>query len=530
MTKITGIVIAVVLTILAATAYVFLYGWDSVYLGVLKLSALILHPISIGILAIVGLGLSLYFLLPRLHKKARSQYDNTGENGLTKERKVKAKQIVFWVSVLTLGSGYLLYLALRFLFEEMAENNWFVTFRTEGEHKAIMRGESAIGYLSKVENHLIDPEGFDIFKGSIGAYEAYADYLAKAREKWVTRDPFFIERKLKLGPTGEPIQENGHYQLTDELKRAIEEANSTTLFEELFGVFWIGIPPYRVFQYRFRWLQFGQKKEQSGSPSDEVDVFAREELVDSIFHRYPRYAVVIKGIEVGAGATLSQLMRDNQNNLTRTKVKIRAKLVFETITRNPHKSLFRTAALSSAGDWQQALNREIYDRVIAWLGGTDWDTLVESREEVSENLARIQEEINNTDQYGIPNFDAPISAVRDYGQQIAKISLVERELEDDSLQKAFDAVLKAQKKKEENLHLAEGEEALAAAPILGKARGLAEISKVPGGIEMTVAEHLGNINVFAPGNSGSTSLLLDVAAGKEITPRAPKPPKDSDKK
>jgi len=444
---------------------------------------------------------------------------------LSEKRRRRAKKIILLFGIATLGSGYLLYLALRFLFEEMAENNWFVTFRTEGEHKAIMRGESAIGYLSKVENHLIDPEGFDVFKGSIGAYEAYADYLAKAREKWKTKDPFFIERKLELDSDGEPTQENGHYQLTEKLKGAIEEANSTTFFEEMFGVFWIGIPPYRIFQYVFRWLQFGQKKEQNGSPSDEVDVFAREELVDSIFHRYPRYAVVIRGVEVGAGATLSQLMKDDKGNKTRTKVKIRVKLVFETITRNPHKSLFRTAALSSAGDWQQALNREIYDRVIAWLGGTDWDKLVESKKDVDKNLAKIQKEINNIDENGIPDFDAPISAVRDYGQQIAKISLVERELEDASLQEAFDKVLKAQKKKEEDFHLAEGEEARAAAPILGKARGLKMISEVPGGIEMTVAEHLGNINVFAPGQSGTTSLLLDVAAGREIKPRIPKPTK-----
>jgi len=391
----------------------------------------------------------------------------------------------------------------------MAKQDNLVTLRTDGEIKAIMRGEECVRYVMEVENHRIDPEGFDIFKGS---YEAYANFLEKAAGKKRSEDSGFAERKLRADDDGKLILDSkGHCQLTDELKKAIDEANSSTVFEELFGVVWVGISPYHVFTYKFRWLKFGQKKATSdGTPSEEVAIHAREEEVDSLFFRYPQYGVVIKDAETGAG-TLSAAKTDKGDTVL-PKVKVKATFVFETVTVNPQKTLFRTAALSSAGDWQQALVREINDRGRMWLGSTDWDTLVGKKDQVEKALKGIRDDINGIDEHDLPLKDAQTSSVRDYGQKIVKITMPNVDLIGEGLQEAYEAVFKAEKKRDADIADAAGKRALAAAPVLGKADGLAAISKLDGGKEMYMAEQLGNIRVYAPGRDG---LLLNIA--EEVT-------------
>jgi hypothetical protein len=444
---------------------------------------------------------------------------------LTEKRKKRAKRIVFWFSFLTLGSGYILYIALRFLLYEMAKIDKLVTLRADGEIKAIMRGNECVRYIMKVENHQIDPDGFDIFKGS---FESYAADLVKAAEK-KREDPGFVERKLKVkngklvnkddrpievGTDGKPI--NGPYQLDDKLKRAIDEANSSTFFEELFGVFWVGLPPYNVFSYRFRWLKYGQQKAQkdaSGNyiPSDKVGMFARDEQVDSLFFRYPQYGVVIEDAETGAGESLAATTDKGERI---AKVQVTAWLVFETTTVNPQKTLFRTAAISSAGDWQQALVREISSRARTWLGNTDWDTLVRNKKGVEEDLREICEGINGVDKDDLPIRGAQISSVRDYGQNIVKISMISVDLKNKDLQTAYENVFKAEKKRDADIANATGQRALAAAPVKGEADGFELISKITGGKEMYMAKQLGNIRVYAPGRDGLFLSLAEEVTGE----------------
>lgn len=442
--------------------------------------------------------------------------NNSGN--LAEKRKKIANGILLIFSVLTLGTGYLLYISLRLLLYELAKRDILVTLRADGEIKAIMRGNECIRYVMKVENNQIDPDGFDLFKGS---FESYAAYLARAlKEK--REDPGFAERKLRIDDLGNPVDENGHiitlgddgkpsghYQLSQKLEDAIKEANSSTVFEELFGVFWFGLPPYRVFRYPFRWLKYGQQKAgDDGKPSDKVGIFARDEIVDSLFYRYPQYGVVVEDAETGAGS----LTAKTGDGKIITKVKVKATFVFETVTTNPQKTLFRTAALSSAGDWQQALGREIHDRSRMWLGGTDWDTLVQDRKSVEDALREIRDSINGVDENDLPLPNTQISSVRDYGQRIVKITMPEVDLKNTELQTAYEDVFKAEKKRDADLANATGLRALAAAPVLGEADGLEKISKLNGGPKMYMAKQMGNIRVYAPGHDG---LLFNIA--EEVT-------------
>lgn len=451
--------------------------------------------------------------------KDKEQEAADDEMWLTNHREKQAKTIVLLVSWCTLGSGYLLYLALRYLFNEMAKKDDLVTFRADGEIKAIMRGDTCVKYLMKVENHRIDPDGFDIFKGSLKSYTAR---LFEDRKKKLQEDPGFTERKLELDKTGNlSLDEAGHCQLKEGLREAIIKANSTTLFEELFGVYWVGFSPYNVFKYQFRWLKFGQKKAENGVPSKDVEVHAREERVDSLYFRYPQYAVSFKDLETGAGE-LGKSVEENGKFVVvkSTVVQVKGTLVFETVTKNPHKTLFRTAALSSAGDWQQALVREILDRFRKWLGTTNWDELVKEQDIVREKLEWIAAEINKD------------VAIKDYGQEIARITMPAVDLEDTRLQDAYNKILEAEKKRDANIAEAAGKRALAAADIKGKADGLAEISKIKGGQEMYTAEQLGKLQGFyAPGQDKVFFNVATKVTGRHTQPsEEPEDSQETDKK
>jgi|GEM_PF-6371616 len=488
---------------------------------------------------------------------------------LEADRKKLAKRIVFWFSLLTLGSGYLLYLSLRLLFSELAgskkdpieKRDRLVTFRTDGEYKAIMRGETCVRYVARVENHLLDPQGFDVFKGS---FHSYAAKLVKARRKKLAEDPSFVERKLKLDDNGNPLfadekgtviptnklgqpvnadgqllkpEPKGFYQLTDELEEAIIQANSTTLFEELFGVYLVGYSPYQIFKYGFRWIKYGQEKVTDDKPSEKVVMHPRDEKVDSLFSRYPQYGVVLDELEIGAGS-LGKVIPDEleigagslgeivqkEGGTRLTKVQAIIYLVFETETTNPQKTLFRTASLSAAGDWQQAISTRIRDLVRPWLGKLDWDTIVSDKKSINEGLTEIVEQINGLDKDGLPDPKAKISSVRDYGQMVIKISLVQANLEDRSLQEAYENVFRAEKKRDADIAKAAGDRALAAAPVQGKADGFKLIADVEDGAEMFMSEQLGGLKgVYAPGRD---NMFLNVSERASSQP----PQKSIDKK
>lgn len=443
------------------------------------------------------------------------------------EIRKKAKRIIFWFCLLTFGVGKILHLILRILLKEMAggtngkeKRDLLVTFRTDGEIKALMRGENCMGYIAQIENHFIDPFGYDIFKGS---FESYAAFLAKVRKGKLREDPNFVDKKLKLDSDGKPIlvgldkkvvrtDANGSpidndgnplvgvkvfYQLTDELKQAIIKANSTTLFEEIFGTYWVGFSPYEILHYNFRWIKYGQKKSipNGDSASKAVGMHVRDEKVNSLFFRYPQYGITIDDIEINAGSLTQRLEDGTQLN----KVRFGLELVFETKTRNPQKTLFRTAAKSSAGDWLQALSRDTIDRITQWLGSITWDDLVGDKAKVDAGLREIVKEINGLDEDGLPK-SGTTSAVGDYGQEVVKISIVKRDLIS-NLQESAERVYESENTLKITLNEAKGIKAKAAAELTGVAEGYKAISKVKGGVSMynTNAIGSGGIRTFAPG-------------------------------
>src|SRR3989338_10811788 len=412
------------------------------------------------------------------------------------------------------------YLSLCWLFTEMAKRNIIFTLRTEGEIKAIMRGDRCARYVMAVENHIIDPDDSDIYKGS---FQAYANELAKTHAKKKDEDPTgFKEKKLSLKSDGSlKTNSDESYELNKKFKKRLQRANPISKkdqgwIELLFGVVWIGFPPYRVFSYQFRWIKYAQEKLDSGTPSERVIMQPRNELVDSLYFRYPVYGIVADDAETGAGSFGK--VEGEAKGLER--IKLRLELVMETETANPQKTLFRTAGLSSAGDWLSAISKEIRDAVRKWVGQVDYDTLIKDKTGVVIALNRICEEVNgvkNGNRRKIGGLTTQTSAVLDYGQKILKISLVNMDLKDKELQKSIDAIFNAEqrlrmadKEAKRLITLAKGQQAEAAASLKGKAEGLRDIAAITGGQEMYTAEQLGNINVYAPGQD---KVFLNVATG-----------------
>ena len=242
----------------------------------------------------------------------------------------------------------------------------------------------------------------------------------------------------------------------------------------------------------------------------------RNELVDSLYFRYPVYGIVADDAETGAGSFGK--VEGEAKGLER--IKLRLELVMETETANPQKTLFRTAGLSSAGDWLSAISKEIRDAVRKWVGQVDYDTLIKDKTGVVIALNRICEEVNgvkNGNRRKIGGLTTQTSAVLDYGQKILKISLVNMDLKDKDLQKSIDAIFNAEqrlrmadKEAKRLITLAKGQQAEAAASLKGKAEGLRDIAAITGGQEMYTAEQLGRINVYAPGQD---KIFLNVATG-----------------
>lgn len=387
--------------------------------------------------------------------------------------------IAITLSVVLTVSGF--YLA-RWLFEVMAKKDFLVTFRTDGEIKAIMKGENCVRYVVKIENHIIDPDDHDIFKASLVNLQPMIDSLMTAA---ATR-PGQPERKL--------VEKNGIWVLNPDFHARLIKANSPDWFERWFGVVWVGFPPYLVFSYKFRWVKYAQREVGPGeTASDKVEMIPRDELVSSLFFRYPIYGLVVDNAETGAGKGHKGLER----------IQLLLDLVFETETLNPQKTLFRTAGLSSAGEWLSAISREIRDRIRVWIGQINYDLITTNKDEVENKLQLICEQVSEV-------------AARDYGQKVTKISLVNVDLKDKSLQESIDKIFKAKQaveaaefKAKEDQEKARGDRALKAAEGLGLADGFAAIAAIAdgAGTRMHIAQSLGGIKVLTVGGGSGGNMI-----------------------
>ncbi len=450
------------------------------------------------------------------------------------------------IAVLAVVSYYL----LRWLFTEMAKKNIVFTLRTEGEIKAIMRGDKCVRYVMAVENYIIDPVDFDIFKGSIEPVvdlENFRKHLIEfARLKLENKkkngknnpyyDSNFKDQKLGVIMTtdadGNKWIDEENTKLKKDFEDNVEEANKypANWFENAFGVVWVGFPPYRVFTYNFRWIKYAQQKGKNDEASMEVGMHPREEVVDSLYFRYPTYGIVVDDAETGAGS----FGKGKGQTKKLERIQLSLEFIIETETTNPQKTLFRTAGLSSAGDWLSAISKETRAAVRKWVGQIDYDTLIKEKEEVEKELNRIREEVNgvkNGNRRKIGGLVTQTSAILDYGQRILKISLVNMDLKDKELQKSINEIFNAEQKlrmadKESKrlVVLAEGQQAEAAAPLKGKAEGLKDIAAITGGKEMYVSEQLGQLRgVYAPGQD---KVFLNVATG--VTGSNPPTPEKKD--
>ncbi len=319
------------------------------------------------------------------------------------------------------GVLYAIRYLLRFVFYEMAKDNILFTLRTEGEIKAIMEGDRCVRYVMAVQNHMIDPDDFDIFKGSPKNLRSRIAELIKIRKEKITPpskgkpnsqyDPSFVEKKLvevtdsnreeliRSGGEDEIIKDlvkdgegkNHEYALEQTFRERLLKANPVSeedrhWVERWFGVVWIGFPPFRVFIYNFRWIKYSQKRALGGVPSMEIAMHARDEDVDSLYFRYPTYDIVIADAETGAGSVGGKLKKpkekgrkgaepppsaetgETEEEQSLERIQLKLELVMETETVNPQKTLFRTAGLSSAGDWLSAISKEIRELVRPWVG------------------------------------------------------------------------------------------------------------------------------------------------------------------
>ena len=438
----------------------------------------------------------------------------------------------------------------------MAKQDSLVTFRTEGEIKAFMRGEDCRRYVMTVENHIIDPDDFDIFKGFLGDETSPADLQPMISELWTwaerhreevgefnenkllevrkeleESDLVFVERiKIEydqvpvhpqmVNEDGAVIVSPSWFILKPDFCKRLKRANSYGWFEKLFGVVWVGLPPFRVFHYRFRWIKYAQKETSSdGKPSSEVIMTPREEEVSSLYFSYPLYGLVVENVETGKG-TLKIGEGTDQEEL-QEKIQLKLEFVMETRTRNPQKTLFRTAGLSSAGEWLGAIMKELRDEIRPWIGGLDYDKILGNKEAVAGKLAEIIKGVNGR------------VAIPTYGQEIVWLALVSVSLQNPGLQASIDSIFTANQQRRQaeidarrDIAKAIGRKALTASTYLGKAQGMREIAAIPdgAGTRMRIAESIGEggIRVLNAGGGGQATLvnLPDVLLGENPAPSA----------
>lgn len=484
-----------------------------------------------------------------------------------------------------------LYYLLRWVFSEMADANTLVTKRTEGECKAVLKGESCVSWIIDVDNHLIDPYDFYIFKGSLDDVQAYADRLLEVhrdkQKKTLIKEGVeaanpnynaaFVEKKLKTDTKGNPVvrqkkikNKDGsvketfdHAELDPKFLKALRKINEPSWFERLFGVVWVGFPPYKVLGYRFRWLKHGQENAKDGKPSGTVGMWPKDEEVDSLYWRYTQYGIVINDAWTGgtvesekktpppnSGRSGSDNAQDTLPQKTPERILLLLWFVMETVTRNPQKTLFRTAGLSSAGDWLNAMSRDVRNEIRSWLGEEKtYDYLIQKKGKVERELAEIVSKINGVEKIDnverrmltqvfteksseggaeIDNREwhpVNVSAVLDYGQEIISLRLVKVDFADDELKKSVVAISTSEqlrRKAEKDLQVAvlqaQATQAKEAAPGLALAQALkAQVEALgkDGVVKIRQAEAVGNIKgTYAPGKGSGLLLNIDEPSDK----------------
>ena len=339
---------------------------------------------------------------------------------------------------------------------------------------------------------------------------------------------------MRLDQKGVPVTHSIHWYILDpEFYNRLVKRNDTTHLERWLGVTWVGLPPFRVFSYKFRWIKYAQKEaEEGGQPSGEIVMTPRDETVTSLYFRYPVYGIVIDDAETGASTLAKKRAKkivetpgseqEREGPPTLERIQLKVDLVIETITRNPQKTLFRTAGLSSAGEWISAVSREIRDRVRPWIGQVNYDFLINQKKKVQEALDKIRDEVNG----------GAVSSIRNYGQEIVKIALVNIDLKDETLQESINLIFKTEQERrkadleaERDLKRARGIRALTAAPYHGKADGMERIAAIAGGAgaRMRTAESIGEggIRVLNVGGGQHTLVNLpEKLLGEEPVPAA----------
>lgn len=456
--------------------------------------------------------------------------------------------LLIMIVVLALVAAF--YFLFRWLLYELAQDNILFTLRTEGEIKAIMKGDTCVRYVMEVENYLIDPDGFDVFKGSVHNLRHYTldlletHKLKKSRDSDGTPtkayDPAFVEKKLqthkvrrddgseKEEPIDPPVLRQ---EFENRLRRANERSweDWKSWFELCFGVVWVGFPPYHVFEYPFRWIKYTRQDAEEGDTSPEAikyRMIPRTDTVDSLYFRYPAYGLQIDDAETGAGS----LGRGGAGGKTAVleKVQVILDIVFETVTDNPQKTLFRSTGLSSAGDWIIAVAAEIRDQIRPFVARRSYEELIEIKDQSNQPesgnggkghdpvLVALQTEV-------IDRINAKI--IRDYGQHIDRLRIVNVDLKDPEIKRETAAYFKAkqkadaaEQKKRERMTLADATEREAAAPLLGKAKGYKAIMEAGGG-NIIISEELGKLRgVYAPGKDGIFINVAGVTAGQQDQP------------
>lgn len=364
------------------------------------------------------------------------------------------------------------YLVLRPLVDEWAREDVYVTYKTQSELKAIMKGDTRIEWIYDLEGKKLD-EHFDVHP---------------------------------LKPNEPPV----YSTLAPGYKMGLLRQFLRWFFEKYYGVVWVGIEPYHVLVYQFAWIKYDQENGVT-----KYHMVPRDELVDSIFSNYSNYGLPIDDAETGAGS-LGQL-KDSDNQVQ--KVPVHVDFTFETETINPDRSLFRATGLSTAGDWILSVAAVLTSHLKAWIGSKTYEQLisVNTSPEQKEELQSILKEVNDE--------------ISTYGQRINKLQFINVDLKDEELKSAARKLfiaeqdrLAAVKIKLQRIELAEAEYAKAERPVAGLAAGLAKIAAIPGGIQAWQAQQLSNskITVYAPGGTG-TNLLVQATQPSEPAPRQNQP-------
>ncbi len=286
-----------------------------------------------------------------------------------------------------------------------------------------------------------------------------------------------------------------------------------------------------MFTYRFVWTKYKQStvaENETGERNAAYEMIPREEDdIDSLYFRYPTYGLFIGKQETGSGSVATLVGTGPSGKGTLEKVQVDLDLVFETLTTNPQKTLFRSTGLSSAGDWLVAVVAEIETFIRVWVGERTYDDLLNAQRGGASLDDSIREVIKRINEKTIP----------DYGQEVTRIRIVAVELTNKSFQESVATYFREKQKADAAVETARGRVTLAeatrkemAAELLGQADGYEAIAGVTGGHGpgMYRAAQIGGggIKVLSVGSgSGNIMNLPESILGE--APEAPVPPEET---